>query len=309
MLKLARRQVSPQHMLFYGLGLWALVWITSPVEYYTHKEPAAVLLLVGYITAFFWGTLLLRKPVAPKDGVEEAWPRVPRNIKISFTILLLAGYLGLALRLFDLFFIKNYASFASAAAFRAGIGGADPATEDKGLISIVSAGLYPLAVVAFICAVFYKKHLYKWQFFFAALGLLPFMGYVVLIGARSPLFSAIIMCAVAWVASTGRQGISIRLSSPRFIKIAVVPLVIVVGFFFYSMSVFNQRIETFGFKRGDTIKVFEATRDARVKPAVRDEIFSTSPFSPALEAGTYLSFYYVHGVYYFQELYPHLQGR
>jgi hypothetical protein len=302
MIHISRRIVSPRHILLLGLALWGAVWLLAPMDFETRRNDQAALLLVGFLLAFFVGASVIATPNAPTETTAK--PAPPRNFATAYWILLALALLGLALRFFDLFFLKSYAEFESAAEFRlaTSMGGGD---EPRGPISIISAGMYPLAVIVFICGLYFRHALSRVQFWAGAAVMAPFFAYVVMTGARAPMFSALLMIGVAAVLAAGRGGWRIRYGSAGFWRLLLVPVLAMGLFIAYFAQVMAQRQELVGLDESQAIAALELTRNVRVHPSVAE---ADPQYASLAEGGLFLTFYFVHGVYYFHELVDHAAG-
>src|SRR5689334_20537399 len=119
---LSVKLASPLGILTLSMVFW-LTCLVMPFNTYTIRlEPAAVLLLLGYLAAIIAGTLVIRRR---KDTMIIPRRIDPRKLQVGYTVVLCMGIVGLLLKAYSVFFVDQFLSFDSVAAYRLAKMGAD----------------------------------------------------------------------------------------------------------------------------------------------------------------------------------------
>ena len=302
---LSLKLASPLGALAVSGLVWLLCYLT-PLNIYTNEQnPDAYLLLAAYLFAFVSGTLVWRKlpPVTPGIRIESV-----RAIRVGFTILLMIAATGLALRYFDLFFVKHIQDYESTSAFR--ISEVEEGTQAPGAMSAFSILLYPITLVCYIISLYLHKRLLLWQRVLAIIGLLGYGSYTVLQGGRAALAVAGIMIITALVLR-GVHDPERRLEGARLRALVVGVFLGAIAFMGYSAYVVISRVQAVGIQDPTALlDVAEKTRGFILREPYYTMVKTGPPaLSSTVSTGSSLTYYFNHGFFNFSELYDSEQGR
>lgn len=302
---LSLKLASPIGALILSIVVWILCFLT-PFNIYTNEQnPDAYVLIAGYIIAFVAGTLVWRKlpPFNPGLRIESV-----RALRVGFTILLLIAGTGLALRYFDLFFVKHVQDYDSTSAFR--LSEVEEGAQQPGALSAVSVLLYPVALACYVLSLYLYRKLFMWQRVLAVVALLGYAGYTVLQGGRAALAVAGIMIVAALILR-GIHDPERRLQGARLRGMVVGIVLGAIAFMGYSAYIVISRVQAVGIDNPATLlDAAEKTRGFILREPYYTMVKKGSPeVSSAVSTGSSLAYYFNHGFFNFSELYNEEQGR
>lgn len=282
-----------------SLAVWLACYLT-PFNVYTLPQlPEAYLLLFGYLGAFAAGTLLWRQKPGSLLGVRQGSVSAQRT---SFTLLLMVAFIGLALRFFDLYAVRDFGAHESAAEFR--LAELDEGPRAPGLLSSLSVLLYPVGVVVYVLSLYWHERLHMWQRAAAFFGLLAFGGYFVLQGGRTLIVTAGIM-VVASLLLRGAIDPTRRFTRGTLALFSAAVGLGVVAFFGYSAFVLTSRLKAMGVENPvDFLSTVEDYRGSELREPYRSRVTSGGELeSTAIVTASSLAYYINHGFFDFSELY------
>ncbi len=141
---LSVKLASPLGILALSMLFW-LVCLAMPFNTYTiHVEPAAVILLLGYLASIIAGSLVIRQR---KNATIVPRRIDPRKLQVGYTVVLCMAAAGLMLKAYSVFFVDRFLSFDSVAAYRLAKMGTD---ETSTPLSQLATGVFPIALFAFM---------------------------------------------------------------------------------------------------------------------------------------------------------------
>lgn len=299
------RLISPLGILLVSATVWTLCYLTPLNSYTFEQNSEAYLLLAGYIAAFVVGTLVWRKPPPVPTGIRIISVRA---VRIGFTVLLLIAAAGLAMRYFDLFFVKHIQDYDSTSAFR--ISEVEEGAQAPGAMSAFSILLYPVSLVCYMLSLFLHQRLHLWQRVLAVFCLLGYGGYTVLQGGRAALAVAGIMIVVALILR-GVHDPDRRLEGARLKVLGLCMALGACAFVAYSAYIVVSRVQAVGIQDPTALlDVAEQTRGFKLNDPYYTMVKTGSPLvSGAVTTGSSLTYYINHGVFDFSELYDSERGR
>ena len=302
---LSERVLSPLGVLCVSIGIWILC-LLAPINSYTIEQSSeAHLLLLGYLGAFVCGTLVWRKRniSVPIRRFES-----PRAQRLAYSIVLLVAGAGLALRFYDLLFVRHFAEYSSAAAFR--LAEVDNGPQTPGPISALSVVLFPFGLVSFAMSLYLYRTLFLWQKVVAYVLLAGFLGYLVAQGGRTLLTTGGVMCS-AVILMRGLVDPDKRIDNRKFVLFGLSLLVAFGVFVGYSAHVLQDRLDTLGVSDPTRfISIVEEDRGFKLEEPYRTMVASPQPgVSMAVLTASSLTYYINHGYFDFSELYESERGK
>lgn len=295
------RYFSPRWLMSISLAFWTVLVLAAPLQYDVTPSLKALLLLGSYFIFFFAGAGLYNSFVRHRSdsAAEESLGRkLTRVMNAPIIIRLLALFVviavvGLLLRYYDLFVTKSFLTFSSPTDFKLNF---DEALTNYGMSAIVSSILAPFSIAVLVLTAYYPGRLpmlFKMATF-GVVGLL--LAYFVLRGGRTALTLILVMYLAA-MALSGRLG-HLRISKSQVKKISL-GLLLAFGFFFYSLFLLSNRLESMGFTLESGLEYMQTAHHFTVNESLM-EIASEGEFAAAL-VYTYVSLthYFIHGYYQF----------
>ncbi len=303
--QLSERILSPLGVLSVSIAVW-LICLLSPINRYTIEQNSdARLLLLGFVAAFVAGTLVWKRKSSGRVVREFESPRAQR---VAFTLILFIGAVGLALRFYDLLFVRHFTEYSSAAAFR--LSEVENGPQSPGAISAISVVLFPFSLVAFAMCLFIDRSLFLWHKVAAYILLGGFLTYLVAQGGRTLLVTGAIICASA-ILMRGFIDPSRQIDNRRFVLFGMALLIAFAGFVGYSAHLLQSRLENMGIADPHAfLGIVEEDRGYKIQEPYRSMIGSPQPgVSTAVLTASSLTYYINHGYFDFSELYESERGR
>lgn len=302
---LSERVLSPVGVLCVSIAFW-LICLLIPINSYTIPQSTeSHLLLLGYVGAFAAGTLVWRKKtIGPSPRRFES----AKAQRLAFSIILFVAALGLALRFYDLLFVKHFADYDSAAAFR--LAEVEEGPKAPGPISALSVLLFPCGLVSFALSLYLHRTLFLWQKVVSYLFLAAFLAYLVTQGGRTLLVTGGVLCS-AVILMRGIVDPAKQFDNRRFVAFGLSLLVAFAAFAGYSAHVLQSRLENMGVNDPHAfLDAVEEDRGFRIEEPYRTMLGSpNSAVSTAVLTASSLTFYVNHGFFDFAELYDSERGR
>jgi len=302
---LSVKLASPLGILTISMLFWLACFVTPFNSYTVRVEPAAVLLLVGYMAAIIAGTLVIRRR---KDATIQPRPIDPRRLQIGFTVILCMALVGLMLKAYAVFFVDRFLSFDSVAAYRLAKMGGDDETSTP--LSQLATGVFPIALVAFVMSLYLNRLLKLWQRIAVWCELIVFIGLFLTSGGRTSLTTAMLMISVALVMRAHLDP-RLRVTKKALLAYGITAVVVLSAFFVYSAYAIQDRLHNMGVDNPEQyLQIVENQRDFHVREPYRGMLSSNNPL---LEVGvlTAASFTYYanHGFFFFSDLYRSERGK
>jgi oligosaccharide repeat unit polymerase len=183
-----RALVRPNYVFIFGWVVWLCFFLISPYNY-TNINPieGAVLLLLLYNFSFLLGMYSVRKRKYILQNVTEASPKAINKL---LTLTNLIGIIGATLNLYVKLRVAVEFSLNDLSSNRDQI--LEAGELSGGILSIISALMYPFCYCSLIICMFYKKYFSKSKYIISLL--ISFMPVItiVILGGRSTLFFYII---------------------------------------------------------------------------------------------------------------------
>ena len=302
---LSEKVLSPVGVLCVSLAFW-LACLLSPFNTYTIRQNVdAEFLLLGYLGAFVVGTLVWRKRTPPAQS--RAFDSV-NALRLAFSIILGIAAIGLALRLYDLLYVKHFSDYDSVAAFR--IAEVDNGPQEPGAVSALSVLLFPVSLAAFSLSIYLYRSLLLWQKIVSFALLAGFSAYLVTQGGRTLFATAGIMFATV-ILMRGLIDPTKHFDNKKFIAFGSFLLVAFAAFVGYSAYVIEGRMASMGVTDPHAfLNIVEQDRGYHIEEPYRTMISSPNHLvSTGVLTASSLTFYVNHGFFDFSELYQSEQGR
>ncbi|MCG6199247.1 oligosaccharide repeat unit polymerase [Anoxybacillus sp. LAT_38] len=197
------------------------------------------------------------------------------------------GLIGLMFRFYDLFFIKEFLSYGSIAAYRL-YGN----TNETTVIGIVSSFLYPFSIIALVFS-FHVNGIKLKDKLLIFVNTFLFIVYIYLLGGRTSLSLLAGMVLISFIIK--RKKLSLVFNLKRILLIISIFLL----FFIYSSIILINRLEEMGFTIYDHLNYMQNERHFIVKGWFAD-IHSDNILVNSLKY-TFISLvhYLLHGYYQF----------
>lgn len=309
--------VEPVGLVLTGWLLWALLSVLAPMGYDMQVSFRTMLFVALCVAGFLFGVVVHyppRRVVKPGEGVTVSrefdafsWTRL-------FRVVAILGITGVALRFIDLIVIKSYFSYGSATNFRLLYG---EGLEEPGLVSIISAVLFPLAPALFLLLWLAPRPTTSGERLVGGFGMAAYVLYNVLRGGRLGLSLMLVTLLLVRALArkrgfpeyrgTGNGGVGVPAAvkrqgtrARRFAVIAVIAVMVPVAVY-YSAQVLGTRAEAQGLTTRSALRYLELAHHVRLDERVYSSV-GPGPKGTATFTLVSFAYYETHGLYEFELL-------
>ncbi len=307
------RIFNPSLLLILSFTIWIFFYINIPASYlYKGSAFFSKTILFLYVAFFLLGTISIKL----SKTIKASKPLSLGRIKQITILLFCLGAVGVLIKLYTGFFITKIFVAKDAFSKRQELFGSE---FNSGIYGVISAVLFPFAVICMLITIYYFKNFKKSFMFLSILfGMYPFLE-TFFMGGRTVIAllgtTTLITIFFSIEKNTNFKKTIIKLyktklfSIPSFLlkkKILISVSIVSIVFVSYSVKIITDRLSAFGYK--DTLVIWEGYHQVDIHSNFEKEVKKSLPKDKNFKIGIYsLKHYFVHGVFEYIRLVNHLE--
>lgn len=289
---------SPRYLFSFSLIVWIVIMIIEPFSYDIDLSFFAVGTLIIYILSFYLGAFFLEITTSKRNNKIKQTINdcelYSNQLKITkcYKIILFLSLIGVSLKLYDLFAIKDFASYSSVVDFRTNY---DSSNMEYGIISLIAAILYPVSVALIMLTFYFKKELSRRQRIISYITFGLFCIYPILRGGRTIITLVFCMLITSFALTNKINKINLK----NIIKNTIISLIGISIFMLYTINIIMERMGFHGYDIQSKMYQFQSQFHLVINENLLEIASGNSIYAILAYTLINILWYFTHGIYQF----------